>query len=155
MRFAGLALSLLVTACSSVAAQSPARALPDWIGGYWLSCASDGETVESWISDGRATLLGSNLSGGGYEFLRIGANEAGQVVYYSMPGGRAPPTEFMMTSNVGQRAVFENPAHDFPKRIIYTRTGDVLVARIDAGESAEHGMEWRFARAAQGAHCPG
>ena len=36
------------------------------------------------------------------------------------------------------RAVFENPAHDYPKRIIYARSGDdELVASIDDGSGAK------------------
>lgn len=143
-----------LTASCGVSAQDPARELPAWMSGYWLSCA-DGETVENWIGAGGATLLGTNLNGGGYEFLRIAANEAGQPVYYSMPGGRAPATAFVMTAHAGERIVFENAAHDFPKRIIYARDGDVLTARIDAGEGSEQAMEWRFERAAFDARCPG
>lgn len=154
LRIVGLTLAFALSACSTVAAQSPARAMPDWMSGYWLSCTPEGETVETWIGAGRDRLVGSNLSGGGFEFLRIAPSESGQITYYSMPDGRSPPTAFAMTSNTGQRAVFENPAHDFPKRIIYTRQGDVLTARIDAGEGSEQGMEWRFARAALDARCP-
>jgi hypothetical protein len=33
--------------------------------------------------------------------------------------------------------VFENPAHDFPKRIIYRKTADdALTASIDGGEGS-------------------
>lgn len=98
-------------------------------------------------------MLGANLSGGGYEFLRIAANDTGRPVYYSMPEGRSPPTEFAMAAHAGQRIVFENAAHDFPKRIIYAREGDVLTARIDGGEGSEQAMEWRFERADHDARC--
>lgn len=151
MRVLVLASAVVLGTCGVAA--SP-RALPDWMSGYWLSCADGAETVESWIGAGGATLLGGNLSGGGYEFLRIAENESGQVVYYSMPGGRSPPTEFVMTDNANQRAVFENAAHDFPKRIIYARQGDVLTARIDGGADETQAMEWRFSRAAFDARCP-
>lgn len=153
MRAVMLGLALLAASCG-VSAQGPARALPDWMSGYWLSCA-DGETAENWIGAGRGALLGTNLSGeDGYEFLRIAANAAGQPVYYSMPGGRAPPTEFAMTDHTGQRIVFENAAHDFPKRISYTRDGNVMTARIDGGEGSEQAMEWRFERADADSRCP-
>ena len=72
-----------------------------------------------------------------------------------MPGGRSPPTEFTLTAHAAQRAVFENPQHDFPKRIIYERRGDVMNARIDGGEGSEQAMEWRFSRAELDARCPG
>ncbi len=144
---------LALSACG-VAAQNPSREMPDWMSGYWLSC-QDGEMAENWIGAGRGTLLGANLSGGGFEFLRIAENESGDVVYYSMPGGRSPPTEFALTAHADQRAVFENPAHDFPKRIIYERNGGMMVARIDGGEGSEQAMEWRFQRAELDSRCPG
>jgi hypothetical protein len=146
-----LSAALVLSACGATA-QNPDRSMPDWMSGYWLACEG-GETAENWIGAGRDMLLGTNLSGGGYEFLRIAANERGEIVYYSMPGGRSPPTEFVLTGHADQRAVFENPAHDFPKRIIYDRDGDVMVARIDGGEGSVQAMEWRFQRAEPDARC--
>jgi len=148
-------LSLLfgLSACGATA-QNPDRGLPDWMSGYWLACEG-GETAETWIGAGGDTLLGANLSGGGYEFLRVAANADGQTVYYSMPGGRSPPTEFTLTGHADQRAMFENPSHDFPKRIIYERDGDVMIARVDGGEGSDQTMEWRFHRAELDARCPG
>jgi hypothetical protein len=153
MRVAVLGLLLGLSACSATA-QNPDRALPNWMSGYWLACEG-GETAENWIGAERDTLLGANLSAGGYEFLRIAANGNGRIVYYSMPGGRSPPTEFTLTGHANQRAVFENPSHDFPKRIIYDRDGDVMTARIDGGEGSHQAMEWRFQRAEPDARCPG
>jgi hypothetical protein len=123
--------------------------------GYWLSCEGGRETAENWIGAGTGTLLGTNLSGGGFEFLRVAANESGGFSYYSMPSGRSPATEFAMTTHAGQRAVFENPQHDFPTRIVYERDGDAMLARIE-GEIDGRGesMEWRFHRAEADARCP-
>lgn len=151
MRLVGLAMALALGACG-VAAQNSARGAPDWMSGYWLACEG-GETAENWIGAGRGVLLGTNLSGGGFEFLRIAEDERGDIMYYSMPGGRLPPTEFALTGHADQRAVFENSAHDFPKRIIYERDGDVMVARIDGGEGSAQAMEWRFERAEFDARC--
>lgn len=153
MRVLILGAALALSGCGATA-QHPDRGMPDWMSGYWLACEG-GETVENWIGAGRDTLLGTNLSDGGYEFLRIAANGSGDIVYYSMPGGRSPPTEFTLTAHAAQRAVFENRQHDFPKRIIYERRGDVMNARIDGGEGSEQAIEWRFSRAELDARCPG
>lgn len=147
-----MSAALALAACGATA-QNPDRSMPDWMSGYWLAC-EEGETAENWIGAGRDTLLGANLSNGGYEFLRIAANANGEIVYYSMPGGRSPPTEFVLTGHAGQRAVFENPAHDFPKRIIYERDGEAMIARIDGGEGSDQSMEWGFQRAAPDTRCP-
>jgi hypothetical protein len=152
-----LILAPAVVLCSScgVSAQAPPPVMPDWMSGYWLSCDQGRETAESWIGAGRDVMLGTNLSGEGFEFLRIAANEDGGLNYYSMPNGRSPPTPFAITSNADQRAVFENLQHDFPQRIIYERDGDVMVARIEGTMNGRtESMEWRFARAEQDARCP-
>jgi hypothetical protein len=52
-----------------------------------------------------------------FEYLRIVEREGG-LVYIAQPGG-APPTEFVLTELGKSRAVFENPRHDSPQRIVY------------------------------------
>jgi hypothetical protein len=50
------------------------------------------------------------------------------------PKGRCPATDFKLTHLAGQEATFENPEHDFPKRIIYRKNFDgSLTAIIDGG----------------------
>lgn len=153
MRAAIVALAAALSACVTAEAQ-PAGSL-DWMSGYWLSCEDGTETAENWIGAGRDTLLGTNLTAGertAYEFLRIAPNAAGGRSYFSMPGGRSPPTEFALVELEGHRAVFANPEHDFPKRIVYWREGDVLQARIE-GATSDEGMTWRFERVAPDARC--
>lgn len=146
-----LVLTLALAGCG-VSAQSPVRGV-DWMSGYWLAC-EDGETAENWIGAGRDALLGTNLSAHGFEFLRIAPNEAGVLTYYSMPGGRSPPTAFALVSNADQRAVFENLSHDFPQRIIYERAGDRMTARIEGPiEGRTESMEWEFRRAEADSRC--
>ena len=64
-----------------------------------------------------------------FEFLRIIEREGG-LVYIAQPGGIAP-TEFILTELTTTRAVFDNPRHDYPKRIIYQLSADgVLTATV-------------------------
>ena len=53
----------------------------------------------------------------GFEFLRIVERDGG-LVYVAQPGGK-PPTEFVLTELDKKRAVFVNPRHSFPQRIVY------------------------------------
>lgn len=57
-----------------------------------------------------------------FEFLRIVERDGG-LVYIAQPGG-ASPTEFILTEIGSSRAVFDNPRHDYPKRIVYELTPD-------------------------------
>lgn len=155
MRAILIAAGLALSSSCGVAAQAPPSATPDWMSGYWLSCEGGRETAENWIGAGTGVLLGANLSSGGFEFLRIAENGTGGISYFSMPDGRSPPTPFAMTENADQRAVFENPEHDFPQRIVYERDGDVMIARIEGRvDGRDQGMEWRFRRADADARCP-
>ncbi len=64
-----------------------------------------------------------------FEYLRIVEREGG-LVYVAQPGGKGP-TEFVLTELDGQRAVFVNPRHDYPQRIVYELSSQgVLTASI-------------------------
>lgn len=63
-----------------------------------------------------------------FEFLRILEREGG-LVYIAQPNG-APPTEFVLTEFSSKRAVFENPRHDYPKKIVYELTEKGMTATI-------------------------
>lgn len=151
-------LVFFAAACASGVQAAPVRdAAPDWMGGYWLSCER-GEVAENWIGAATGTLVAVNLTQGReahYEFLRVARDETGAYGYFSMPEGVGPPTEFRMIAHDGQRAVFENAAHDFPQRIIYERTGDVLHARIEGTINGRlEGMDWTFQRQPVDTRCP-
>jgi hypothetical protein len=69
-----------------------------------------------------------------FEYLRL--EKRGNDIYYvAHPKARSPGTDFKLTRLTAQEAVFENPQHDFPKRIIYRKYADgSLTASIDGGE---------------------
>jgi hypothetical protein len=136
----------------SSAAAAPTAQPPEWLAGYWLACEAGRETVEVWITDGAETFVGVNQSKGAFEFSRIAA-EHGRLVFFAQPQG-FPPTRFDLTARDGDRLTFENPAHDFPQRVIYARKGDLLVGRIEGTiDGKSESVEWRFRRAAMGEHC--
>ena len=121
-----------------------------FMAGHWSSTDPEGGLSEElWLPPAGGLMVGVNRSvspkGAMFEFLRIETKPAG-VFYVAMPGGGLP-TPFRLTASTATSATFENPQHDFPKRITYRRDGDTLVARIDGGPSApDMGMEWRWTR---------
>jgi hypothetical protein len=95
-----------------------------WLAGAWIGKRSTGSSIEERWSPplGGAMLATSrsvNTSGKmfAFEYLRIVERDVG-LVYVAQPGGK-PPTEFVLTEVSPSRAVFENPRHDYPKRIVY------------------------------------
>jgi Domain of unknown function (DUF6265) len=114
-----------------IAMPTPAKAaISDmaWLAGAWVGTRSSGSSIEERWSPplGGAMLAVSrtvNTSGKmvAFEYLRIVERDGG-LVYIAQPGGKAP-TEFVLTelsTEIGsRRAVFDNPRHDYPKRIVY------------------------------------
>jgi len=95
-----------------------------WLDGAWVGTKMTGSAIEERWSPplGGAMLAVArtvNKSGKmvGFEYLRIVERDGG-LVYIAQPGG-AQPTEFVLSELSPTRAVFENPRHDFPKRIAY------------------------------------
>lgn len=96
-----------------------------WLEGAWVGTRGTAGTTtleERWSPPlGGAMLAVSRTVSRGkmsaFEFLRIVEREGG-LVYIAQPNGAAP-TEFVMTEVSAKRAVFENPRHDYPKRIVY------------------------------------
>ena len=92
-------------------------------------------TEEHWTRVAGGSLLGmSRTVAGGktvfFEYLRVEARPDG-IYYVAHPKAR-PGTDFKLVRCEGEEAVFENPKHDFPQRIIYRKKPDGLLhARIE------------------------
>jgi hypothetical protein len=77
--------------------------------------------------------VGRTIAGGKtvfYEYLRVEARTDG-VYYVALIKGQ-PEVAFKLVRCEGEAVVFENPAHDFPQRIICRKNKDgSLHARIE------------------------
>ena len=101
-----------------------------WLAGAWVGTRGEGGAIsieERWSPPlGGAMLAVSRTVARGamrsFEFLRVVERDGG-LVYIAQPGG-APPTEFVLTEVGDKRAVFDNPRHDYPKRIVYELSAD-------------------------------
>jgi hypothetical protein len=146
-----LAAALLEQPSSAVGSQS-APYLPVWMTGCWSGERGAEKFHERWTGGDDSTLLGvAHTTKAGklaaFEFLRVVVKD-GRAVYVAQPNG-APPTEFAATAATATRVVFENPAHDFPKRVIYEKSGaDRLTASIDGGSEKANRIEYPMTRAA-------
>lgn len=122
-----------------IALPTPAKAtIADlaWLAGNWVGTRGSSGTTsieERWSPPlGGAMLATSRTVSKGklsaFEYLRVVERDGG-LVYIAQPGGN-PPTEFVLTELTPSRAVFENPHHDSPQRIVYELSGDSLSASI-------------------------
>jgi hypothetical protein len=119
--------------------------------GSWSSVLNGTEMEEHWTAPKGGAMVGMHrdVAKGrmvSFEFIRI-EEQSGKLVYLSSPGGR-PAVPFTLVEAGPTRAVFANPMHDSPQRIIYWKDGADLRARI---ETPQHGTmigeEWRWAPA--------
>ncbi|AQA00895.1 hypothetical protein BWQ93_14195 [Sphingopyxis sp. QXT-31] len=142
---------LALAAAALLAAASPAAKVDDlaWMAGQWSREEGGRWTEESWTGPRGGAMLGHSRSGAGeklreFEYLRIAADADGVPTYYAQPGGRAP-VPFRLVRHDGTSATFENPAHDYPQRIVYVRDGDTLTATISAIDGSQ-ATGWTFQR---------
>lgn len=123
--------------------------------GNWESVDGSMAIEERWSPVAGGTMLGTGRTISGdktvfFEFLRIEGRADG-VFYVAQPKGRHPGTEFKLVRAGEREAVFENLAHDFPKRIIYRKEADGgLMARVEGdGTEKEKPQEYRYRPAAR------
>jgi hypothetical protein len=108
-----------------------------WLAGRWSGPMWGGEFVAAYNAPAGGTLLSfSELRKDGkaafYEFEVFEARAEG-LVLTPYPGGQKKET-FRLTSSEASKAVFENPAKDFPTRIEYHRAAeDRLVITLSGG----------------------
>ncbi|HEY8376828.1 MAG TPA: hypothetical protein VIK91_10080 [Nannocystis sp.] len=130
--------------------------------GTWRSLGDDGSRTEErwWRRD-------DGLRGENHTFDATGRPLGGErlaltvradrTIYRAEPDGSAP-TEFTQVHDpalvpaAGERVwIWDNPAHDFPRRIVYRLAGDRLTATIsdpDGDDTRRRGITWEFRRIA-------
>ncbi len=81
-----------------------------------------------------------------YEFLQI-RDVDGALAYIARPSGQAEAT-FRVKTLSASEVIFEDPAHDFPQRIIYRRNDDgSLTARIEGTMNGQaRGVDFPYTR---------
>ncbi|MGH9972223.1 MAG: DUF6265 family protein [Pyrinomonadaceae bacterium] len=124
-----------------------------WMAGNWTGVKDGVEMEELWQAPKGNMMLGlhRDVAGGrtvSFEFLRIEATAEG-ITYWASPRGR-PATPFRLAELKEKRVVFENPEHDFPRRIIYWLDKDsALHAKIEGTQGGKPAAEeWTWRRTA-------
>jgi len=119
---------------------SPEMAKLAWISGCWKG-EGQIQTEEQWtkLAAGSMIGMGRTIANGKtvfHEFLQI-RDRADGVFYIAQPnGGAAVPFKLVKVND--NEALFENPQHDFPQRILYQRQNDgSLLAAIEGQENGK------------------
>lgn len=109
----------------------------DWLLGQWSAASPGRQLLETWEKLDDSTFAGSGYLIKGadstlLESIRL-EQRNGRLFYVPLVKGQnnEKPVRFALTRANAQQLVFENPAHDFPQQITYTRISkDSLLAEI-------------------------
>jgi hypothetical protein len=126
-----------------------------WIADRWVF--KDGEDIiyENWVKSGDTLFSGESYTvrDGDTVFTeQLKIEKIGDDVSYTAIVGHNPgPVSFKLIELEDSKAVFENPEHDFPNRIIYElMNNSVLHARVEGknkkGEDASIELYYTRAR---------
>jgi hypothetical protein len=145
-----LAVALAAFAQAASAACDSLASL-DWLLGEWVADGAKSTFRETWTALGPATWAGrgvetpkddpSRASGEDLRLLEMG----GGVFYVAKVGHNELPVAFRLRECEGGRWVFENPAHDFPRRLDYVRGPDGRL-QVRVSDGADSGFTLDFAR---------
>ena len=118
-----------------------------WLANSWNGTNGSSSIEERWSPPKGGAMLGVSRTVKGekmiaFEYLRIVERDGG-LVYVAQPGGR-PATEFVLTKLTKNHAVFVNPRHDYPQRIVYELSKDgTLSASIGFAKGRLQSYEYR------------
>lgn len=150
LKRSALAFFFTLLLIANASTQTTTLADISWISGDWQTAPGGRAQIEEhWTNAAGATMMGMSRTVAGektveFEYLRI-EQRADGIYYVAHPKARCPGTDFKLTRASATEAVFENPQHDFPKRIIYRKGEDSLTATIDGGEGTKS-MSYAFKR---------
>lgn len=119
-----------------------------WLVGRWENETQGGILSESWEKVNDSTFEGKSYFIKDKDTLHsesvVLSETKGNVIYSPTVQGQnnGLPVAFRLTSATDKKMVFENPAHDYPQKIVYTQiTKDSLVAEISGKQQGKASAE--------------
>jgi hypothetical protein len=144
----------LLVACAAACATAPGCDRLDaaqWLVGSWRAESRDSVVTETWTEVGARTYEGRGETRAradgqlrDQEDLRLVAMGDG-VFYVAKVAHNDRPVAFRLTTCGDGRLVFENPSHDFPRRIEYRRL-DGIRFEVHVSDGAGRGFRLEFTR---------
>ncbi len=154
MRFTNRALVVgALLAATARAEAAPCSSLNEarWLAGQWVAESSGKLVLETWREVSAATFEGSGVTTDradgtvrDSEELRLVAM-ADTVFYVAKVTHNPYPVAFRLTTCEEGRLVFENPTHDFPRRLEYSRQPDGGL-EVTVSDGAARGFKLQFHR---------
>lgn len=157
MRNAIALWALLLSAAAAQAEDCGSLDVVRWMTGTWMTAGEGQRVVESWTVVGENTFEGygavQSAESGEItesETLRLVAMSGG-VYYIAKVPENELPVPFQLTSCDARTATFENPAHDFPKRLIYRQESpDRMTVSVRGDDDQGFTLDFRRVPATSG-----
>ncbi|WP_426091591.1 DUF6265 family protein [Flavobacterium sp. DSR3-2] len=120
----------------------------NWLLGNWESKSVEGNLTETWEKVNDSTFQAQSYfikEKDTLHFESITLQQKGDKLTYSATvkgQNNDKAVTFKLTTGTEKQMVFENPKHDYPKKIIYTQiTKDSLVANISGIQQGKPSSE--------------
>ncbi|KAF2335108.1 DUF6265 family protein [Flavobacterium daemonense] len=120
----------------------------DWLIGNWENTSPEGVLTENWIKLNDSTFSASSYfikEKDTIHFESIVLAQLGETLTYkaTVKGQNDDkPVSFPSTSETAQKLVFENPKHDYPQKITYTKgANNTLTAEISGNLNGKPSSE--------------
>jgi hypothetical protein len=113
-----------------------------FMAGCWSGSNGREQFEEMWMKPAAGSMLGAarTLVSGKTVFFEthvISVDKEGKTVMNIRLRTNPTTTPFTLIQASGEEAVFSNPAHDYPQRVIYRKTADGLLGRIEGVEKGK------------------
>ncbi len=143
-----LFILVIISSCQQKATFSELEKA-NWFSGRWENKTPDGVFSEEWKTENDSVMVGTSYFINGKdtlfaETIRLEQKENNLFMIVSVPNqNEEKPVAFKLTSSTSDNLVFENPEHDFPKKITYKLvTKDSLYAEI-SGDGKSQGFPFK------------
>ncbi|MDP2160700.1 MAG: DUF6265 family protein [Flavobacterium sp.] len=144
-----LLLLICSISCQQNAATYAELEKANWFLGKWENTTPEGTFSEEWKTENDSLMLGKSFfikenDTLFSETVRLVQRENDLFYIVTVPNqNEAKPVAFKLTSSTADYLVFENPTHDFPKKITYKLvTKDSLYAEI-SGDGKSQGFPFK------------
>ncbi|WP_456314266.1 DUF6265 family protein [Pseudomonas shirazensis] len=111
--------------------------IADWLIGNWENKSPDGVLTENWKKVNDSSFSATSLFIRGNDTLhseKITLSQQGEMLMYSATvngQNNDKAIDFPSTSETENKLVFENPSHDYPQKITYSKSANnTLTAEI-------------------------
>jgi hypothetical protein len=120
----------------------------NWLLGNWENKSDDGDLLETWkkvndsIYDGESYFIKGKDT---LHFEKIQMKQKGEALFYiaTIRGqNNDKPVTFKHNDTIEKQLVFENPKHDFPQKIVYSKIAkDSIIIQISGIQQGKPSSE--------------